>query len=186
MWRPALAGPPWPDSCFIRWMFPRHPEPLQGFDYIGGHRYFLTWCCFERQPLFRNCDVVERTLLQILRAREPAGVEVIAYCFMPDHLHMLVEGARPDADGRRFFALAKQYAGFSHSKVTGSRLWQRYGYEHVVRSDQTSRAVARYVLENPVRAGLIRTVGEWPYSGAPTTSLRGLIEWAYSLDTGSG
>ena len=121
-------------------MFPRHPEPLRNFDYLGAHRYFLTWCCFERQPLFQDSAVADRAMSQIMRACDPCGIAIVAYCFMPDHLHMLVEGMRLDADGRRFFKLAKQYAGYAHSQATGSRLWQRYGYEHVVRSDQTSRA----------------------------------------------
>ena len=105
---------------------------------------------------------------------------------MPDHLHMLVEGIQPDADGRRFIRLAKQYAGYAHSQTFGGRLWQRYGYEHVVRSTQTSRAVSRYILENPVRAGLVTSAGAWPHSGAPTTSLAALIGWAYSEDGWSG
>ena len=167
-------------------MFPRHPEPLRNFDYLGAHRYFLTWCCFERQPLFQDSAVADRAMSQIMRACDPCGIAIVAYCFMPDHLHMLVEGMRLDADGRRFFKLAKQYAGYAHSQATGSRLWQRYGYEHVVRSDQTSRAVSRYLLENPVRAGLAKSVGDWPSSGAPTTNLAALIEWAYSEDREAG
>ena len=175
MWRPALAGP----SGAI-------PAPLRDFDYVGAHRYFVTWCCFERRPLFSERLVVERATAQILRACEPSGIAVIAYCFMPDHLHMLVAGVDPRADGRRFFRLAKQYAGFAHSKMGGGRLWQRYGYEHVVRSTQKSRAVARYILENPVRAGLASAAGDWPFSGAPTTNQAALIEWAYSNDEWSG
>ena len=176
----------WRDLCFIPGRFPKHPAPLSDFDYTGPHRYFLTWCCFERQPLFSQRPVVENTTAQILRACEPSGIAVVAYCFMPDHLHLLVEGVATDADGRQFFRLAKQYAGYGHSQAFGGRLWQRYGYEHVVRSTQTSRAVARYMLENPVRAGLVKSIGDWPHSGAPTTSLGALIEWAYSDDDGSG
>ena len=167
-------------------MFPKHPAPLRDFDYIGAHRYFLTWCCFERQPLFSERLVVYQATTQILRACQPSGIAIIAYCFMPDHLHMLVEGIDPSADGRRFFRLAKQYSGYGHAQAFGGRLWQRYGYEHVVRSNQTSRAVARYLLENPVRAGLVAAVGDWPFSGAPTTSHGALIEWAYSNDEWSG
>ncbi|MDP2389703.1 MAG: transposase [Acidobacteriota bacterium] len=159
-------------------MFPKHPEPFRNFDYIGAHRYFLTWCCFERQGLFSDPQVVALATSQILRACEPCGIEIVAYCFMPDHLHMLLEGARPDADGRRFFSLAKQYAGYAHSQAYGRRLWQRYGYDHVVRSDQTSRGVSRYILENPIRAGLAKTAGDWPHSGAPTSTQAALIEWA--------
>lgn len=163
-------------------MFPKHPPPLRNFDYLGAHRYFLTWCCFERQPLFREGLAVANAPAQIVRACEPSRIALTACCFMPDLLHMLVMGIQPDSDGRKFFRLAKQYAGYGHSQAFGGRLWQRYGYEHVVRSTQTSRAVSRYILENPIRAGLVKTVDEWPYSGAPTTSLAALIEWAYLED----
>jgi len=167
-------------------MFPKHPQPLANFNYRGAYRYFLTWCCFERQALFGDAQVVAGATTQILRAREPSGIEVVAYCFMPDHVHLLVEGVRPDADGRRFFKLARQYAGYAHSTAHSARLWQRYGYEHVVRSDQTSRAVTRYILENPVRAGLVKSVDEWPGSGAPGASLAALVEWAYAAEERSG
>ncbi|MSO35629.1 MAG: transposase [Acidobacteria bacterium] len=167
-------------------MFPKHPVLLPDFDYLGEHRYFLTWCCFERQALFRESRVVDGALTQILRTCDPAGIAVISYCFMPDHVHMLVEGVEPSADGRRFFRLAKQYSGYAHSQAFGERLWQRYGYEHVVRSTKTSRAVTRYILENPIRAGLARSVGDWPHSGAPSTNLAALVEWAYSEDGWSG
>jgi len=92
MWRPPFGGPGWPDTCCIPWMFPGHPKPLRNFDYIGAHRYFLTWCCFGRHTLFGDPQVVANAVTQILRACEPCGMEIIAYCFMPDHLHMLVEG----------------------------------------------------------------------------------------------
>ena len=69
-----------------------------------------------------------------------------AYVFMPEHLHCVVEGIAPTSDGKRFFSLAKQFSGYAHSKTRSERLWQRYGYEHVLRSDETTRRVVRYVI----------------------------------------
>lgn len=166
----------WRDYCSHRGMFPKHPVPLANFDYIGPHRYFLTWCCFERQPLFAERVAVDLVLSQILRACQPSGIVIIAYCFMPDHVHFLVEGQRPDSNARRFFSLAKQYAGYAYSKQVGGRLWQRYGFEHIVRSDQTSKTVTCYILENPVRAGLATNLQDWQSSGSPAYDLRALIE----------
>jgi REP element-mobilizing transposase RayT len=87
-----------------------------------------------------------------------------------------VEGQSDDSDCRRFIARAKQYSGFHFQAVFGRRLWQRYGYEHVLRDDEAPVSVARYILENPVRAGLVAAVQDYPYSGSSVYSLEQLLE----------
>ena len=77
---------------------------------------------------------------------------------------------------RTFIARAKQYAGFHYQAVYGRRLWQRYGYEHVLRSDTAAVSVARYILENPVRAGLVVSIQDYPFSGSNVYSLEQLLE----------
>jgi REP element-mobilizing transposase RayT len=68
-----------------------HPERLRGFDYVGYHRYFLTFCTFNRRPLFVDDDHVDIVLAQILRACGQEQFATLAYCFMPDHRHLLAE-----------------------------------------------------------------------------------------------
>ena len=67
---------------------------------------------------------------------------------MPDHLHLLVEGLTDGADCRAFIQRAKQFSGFYFKKAHGKRLWQRYGFERVLRNDEFMLSVARYILEN--------------------------------------
>ena len=62
-------------------MFTRRPERLRSFDYVGFHRYFLTFCTYQRHPLFRDGFNVQLARDQILRAAQQEGFEVIAYCF---------------------------------------------------------------------------------------------------------
>ena len=85
---------------------------------------------------------------------------------MPDHLHLLVEGTSDDSDCKRFIARAKQYSGFYYAQAHCSRLWQRYGFEHVLRDDEITLVVARYILENPLRAGLAERVEDYPFVGS--------------------
>jgi len=47
-----------------------------------------------------------------------------------------------------------------------SNLWQKGYYDHVLRSGKSLDEAAWYVFLNPVRAGLAKTVHEWPYSGS--------------------
>ena len=48
----------------------------------------------------------------------------------------------------------------------GKSLWQRYGFERVLRNDEPTLGVARYTLENPVRAGLVTCAEEYPFAGS--------------------
>ena len=141
------------------------PAHLTAFDYLGLHRYSLTFCTFERLAHFTTSDAVDLVLLQIQRATGEEGFALIAYCFMPDHAHLLVEGQADDSDARRFIRAAKQYSGFYFKQRFGQQLWQRYGFERTLRDDEATLSVARYILENPVRARLVRNPEDYPFSG---------------------
>jgi putative transposase len=144
----------------------RHPQPARGFSYLGFHRYFLTFCTHYRAPLFTSAAVVDLGLAQISRAASETGMAVIAYCFMPDHLHLLVRGESEASDLRDFIKRAKQYSGFYYSKTSGRKLWQRYGHDHVLRDDEKTEDVVRYILLNPVRAGLCERAADYPFASA--------------------
>jgi REP-associated tyrosine transposase len=144
-------------------MFPGHPEHLPHFDYIGLHRYSLRFCTMQREHVFVTQPVVDLVLEQFLRARSESGIALITYCFMPDHVHLLIAGTSETADCKRFIALAKQYSGFYYKKQHRRRLWQRYGFERVLRNDEATLAVARYIIENPVRAGLVSDPRDYPF-----------------------
>ena len=136
----------------------------------------LTFCTVHRQSLFTTHVVVGLVLQQIARAADEQQFAVIVYCFMPDHVHLLVEGQRADSDGKKFIARAKQYSGFYYKKEHRSNLWQRYGFEHTLRDDELTLVVAKYILENPVRAGLVERVEDYPFLGSLVYSLSELLE----------
>ena len=91
---------------------PEYPRHLRGFDYIGLHRYFLTFCTYERQWHFTRADHVGVTLQNILRAADAEYMAVSAYCFMPDHLHTLVTATSDATDLKAFIARSKQFSAF--------------------------------------------------------------------------
>ena len=147
------------------------PERLQTFDYLGPYRYFLTFCTDRRRPVFVEDDRVELVLAHILRAAGNCGFVVLAYCFMPDHVHLLIEGRTEDADCRRFIARAKQFSGFHFKRRFGYALWQRYGFERTLRDRDATLSVARYIVENPLRAGLVQRVADYRYVGSAVYTL---------------
>ncbi len=113
---------------------------------------------------------------QLLRTASDEHFAVITYCFMPDHLHLLVEGLEDDADLRRFAKMLKQWTTVAYRRSRRGRLWQEGYYEHVLRDDESTLDVARYVLANPVRGGLVREPKDYPFSGSGVYSIEEILE----------
>ena len=118
---------------------------------------------------------------QFLRAERESGFDNIAYCFMPDHVHKVMKASTSSSDAKEYIKRAKQYSGFYYSKQFGTRLWQRYGYDRVALRDDEPRAWVRYVIENPVRAGLVATAEDYPFTGSSLYTMKELIEMASSV-----
>jgi REP-associated tyrosine transposase len=154
------------------------PRRISGFDYLGPYCYFLTFCTFERRKVFHDARISALVVAQFQRAARETGFALLAYCLMPDHAHLLVEGTADGSHVRRFSKRAKQFSGQACRRVTNVRLWQEGYYDRVVRKGDDVKAIARYILENPVRAGLVRTPLEYPHLGSGRWTIQELIESA--------
>jgi putative transposase len=152
------------------------PRRLAGFDYRGIYRYFLTFCVHERSPAFRDPAVVALVTLQFLRTSRVTRFAILAYCVMPDHVHLLIEGRTRQSDLRRFVNHFKQGSGQRYAARVGGPLWQEGCYERVLRPEDDARTIARYIVANPVRGGLVREPREYPHLGSSVWSLEELIE----------
>ena len=157
-----------------------HPYPRRcaSFPYIGRATYLLTFPTHERLPRFADPRVVQIVHLQIVRAATEKAFEVIAYCFMPDHLHLVAEGLSAEADCREFIKLAKQYSGYSYSRAHNrERLWQRYSHDNIARDLAEVVRMVRYVVANPVEGGLVSKPEDYPFLGSQRWSTEDLLEW---------
>jgi REP element-mobilizing transposase RayT len=149
---------------------------LPSFEYRGFYRYSVTICTHQRQHVLA-CDdsaALIRTQLQITAGEN--GMAVIAYCLMPDHMHLLPEGTHDDADFLTFMRAFKQRTAFYWKQRFGQRLWQRGYIDHVLRENEDTFRVARYILDNPVRAGLVLSPEDYPYSGSMIMELGELLD----------
>ena len=85
---------------------------LKGFDYKGCYRYSLTFCTRDKLPRF-GYDGIVRNIADILgETARSHKFKIWSFCFMPDHLHVLVEGESPESDLRKFAVAFKQMSGY--------------------------------------------------------------------------
>lgn len=82
---------------------------------------------------------------------------------MPDHLHWLFQlaGTRPLSVSVNTI---KSYASRTINQIIGRSgpVWQKGYYDHALRDEENLAAVARYIVANPLRAGLARNVADYP------------------------
>ncbi len=118
----------------------------------------------RRRRIFFSTEDYETYKRLLRRWAASSKVVVWAYCLMPNHVHVLAETSRPNGLARTFGGLHSAYARFVNAReqATG-HLWQERFFSCAVEPLETSR-VARYVLLNPVRAGMVARAEEWPHS----------------------
>jgi putative transposase len=112
---------------------------------------------------------------QILRAALRFEFAVPAYCLMPDHVHLLIDGRTERSDLRRFIKRAKQSSGQRYAATARGPLWQDSYYDHVVRREDDLIRIVRYIIENPVRAGLVKSPLDYPFVGSTVWPLADLV-----------
>jgi putative transposase len=142
------------------------PRRLKDFPYRGCYRYFITIRSHSFERHFVCNEVVTKVIEILKNTSDQEGFSVWAYCFMPDHVHLLVEGGNDNADLKHFVVLFKQKTAYWSKSTYGMKLWAPNYYEHVLRNDEATMTVARYIIQNPVRKGIVDDCSSYPYSGS--------------------
>ena len=135
--------------------------------YRLGHSFSATLATARRARVFAEPRAVQTCLAALEQAATKYEAEVYACCFMPDHLHLLA-ATRSGVNFVSFIQYFKQLSAFhlSHPSPTARGLWQARFYDHALRLDEDILTVAQYVLDNPVRAGIVADAAAYPYSGS--------------------
>jgi putative transposase len=119
-----------------------------------GANYAVTTITAGRRPIL--VGDAARCVADVLFSLERAGLATsIAWVIMPDHLHWLLELecdclATP-------VRMLKSLTAMNLGKLRGAplRVWQNGYYDHRVRAHEDLRAQAHYIVQNPIRSGLI-------------------------------
>ena len=143
--------------------FRRSPR-LAEYDYRGPLNAFLTFVTRGRRPIFEDATLAQIALDHLNATAAKFEAEVLSYCIMPDHMHLLVfidERASMKEFVRRF----KQTSGFALKKELGVEAWQISYYDRVLRKEEAAEDVALYIWNNPVVTGTVDAIQDYQWSG---------------------
>lgn len=156
--------------------YPKRARLLDKSNYIGQRGYFITINAYQRNNFFDKAQIVSSVTTYLKQASIIHNHDVIVYCFMPDHLHLVLAGKVESSNLLSFITYFKQISSYAFKQKFGVKLWATSFHDHVLRKEETIRSVGRYTLKNPIVAGLVEDVLDYPYAGSFVYELEELVE----------
>ncbi|TNE79814.1 MAG: hypothetical protein EP332_09545 [Bacteroidetes bacterium] len=154
---------------------PRRSIRLPNFDYSKSGLYFLTLCCFERQPLFGDIHEgeMQRNIAgncafdcwEQIPNHNPAAI-LHEFIIMPNHVHGIIEldNSKIPEQNRHVHSFQGMIPKSLASIVKGykigvtqwfrqnseiEKVWQRNYYEHIIRNQKAYDTISCYIRDNP-------------------------------------
>ena len=146
---------------------------LIGQDYSETRAYHVTWDTHKRTARLASRPLASEVLRTLEQEARRTQTDLYAYCVMPDHVHVLLQCH--GADLIQYIQAVKGKTTRSYWKLNGEgKLWQRGFYDHALRTEESIRGIAHYILANPVRAGLVEEFKDYAFSGSTVFKLEEL------------
>jgi len=140
-------------------MIKPHASSLRKGRYSEANRIYLITTITEcREHVFDDL-VASRIVINTLKegqAREDA--ETLAFVLMPDHLHWLMQLG----SGKSLASVVAAIKSVSAHRI-GRKIWQDGFHDHALRKEEDIQGTARYVVANPLRAELVKKIGDYPH-----------------------
>lgn len=133
---------------------------------LAGQIYLLTLVTAGRHPWFADFCAA-RQVVSALRMRQQTGdARSLAWVVMPDHVHWLMQLNGPRSLAvvvRSLKSQATRSINAHRHEARAAPVWQSSFHDRAIRRDEDVRAVARYVVANPLRSGLVDRIGDYPH-----------------------
>jgi REP element-mobilizing transposase RayT len=126
----------------------------------------ITICTKDKRAIFSHQGLTQTVVKLLKEISSLAGIPIYAYCIMPDHIHLLLSASERKGIVEfigEFKSRASRHAWKHNFK--GS-IWQKSFYDHFLRKEEDIKEVARYIVNNPVRKGVVQNWREYQFCGS--------------------
>ena len=145
--------------------------------------YFVTCYAGHRRNCFADPACVEEVTRQLLHLADAYHFAVSAYCFMPDHIQLVLEARSTECGLSRLMGTWKQKTEGMHERATGAKLWQSGYHDHPLTDEAEHLATVGRLLTTPLRAGLVADLRRYPFWGSSVWRREELLAYLNASDT---
>ena len=129
-----------------------------------GGVYLVTFTTHRRRALFVDFAVASRMCRDLVDGQSWGDTRLLAWVLMPDHWHGLVELGAGDTLARVVNRVKSHSARRVRAELNlAERIWADGFHDRAMRREDDLRVAARYIVLNPVRAGIVDRVMDYPY-----------------------
>lgn len=159
---------------------PKLPEEQTKQNYLDEQDYFRKWDNLLDKarfgPRWLSQPEIAEIIKEALHYRNEREFDLFAFCIMSNHVHVVFQlfeskpGSPPDLHFQislnEIMQSLKRHTARKSNIVLGRQgpFWQDESYDHVVRDSGEFNRIINYVLENPVKAGLVSKWEDWPWT----------------------
>lgn len=131
--------------------------------------YLLTTVTYQRQAIFSDFYLGRIVVQSMRQQHQLQKVNSLAFVVMPDHLHWLL-ALQNGYSLSKVMQQVKGGSAFQIQKIrrerglldTNESLWQHGYYDHALRKEEDLQKFARYIVANPLRAGIVDKIADYP------------------------
>ena len=126
--------------------------------------YFVTTVTDKRKQLFTDLYSARIVINTMKNLDESEYVNSLSWVLMPDHLHWLFQLSDKitlPSVMKRMKAISAR--SINHKLNKQGQVWQRSYYDRGIRRDEDIKQLSRYIIANPLRANLVKEVGEYSH-----------------------
>ncbi|MFJ2365189.1 REP-associated tyrosine transposase [Pseudomonas sp. NPDC087697] len=128
----------------------------------SGQIYLLTVVVRNRQKVFADFQQGRLVVDALKKAQQEQFADTLAWVVMPDHFHWLIELQNIQLSALVARTKSRITVTLNRSMKRQGPLWQPGYHDRAIRKEEDLQAVARYIVANPLRAGLVKRVGDYP------------------------
>ncbi|WP_434675922.1 REP-associated tyrosine transposase [Pseudomonas sp. D3-10] len=127
-----------------------------------GRGYLVTTVIHRRVPIFKDFQLGRLLVAEMRLAHERYQVNSLAWVVMPDHLHWLVQLEQPRLSEVMQGVKSRSTLAINRAMGRTGAIWQNGFHDRAIRDNQDLQPCARYIITNPLRAGLVDRIGDYP------------------------
>ena len=138
---------------------PKHHKNLRIGRFSHSNQiYHITFATKNRAPIFKSFSNARLIINILMQSDQLQHTSTLAFVVMPDHVHWLFSLGNK----HQLYHVIKTVKSKASIQI-GQPIWKAGYYDNAIRKDEDVVNIARYIIANPIRAGLVKRVGDYPH-----------------------
>jgi REP element-mobilizing transposase RayT len=135
---------------------------------IPGAEYFISFHLDDSSLCNLTRDDIGKIILESVEWFDAKRYYLLDFTIMPTHIHMVIKVAVSHNTSESISSIMKSIKGYTAYKINTilgrrGKFWQDESYDRIIRDEEEYRKFAKYIFENPVKAGLIERGENWKW-----------------------